>query len=118
VPTGRQEDVIEKKDDDPWEQLGKETLVVREEQYHVQTVDLMVAVSQFCHYYPGEFRDGEIGWRRFWLLYNEIPRIGAALRWNITESVKTGYGLWEGDDNARKTLKRLHNSDFKLANGE
>lgn len=118
MPEGRQAE-LNAAVDDPWEQASKETLVIRDDKRTVnQLPDLMFAVSQFCHFYPGEFRDGEIGWCRFWLLYNEIPRLGAVYRWNTTEAVKTGVGFWEGGDEARRTLRKIHNDDLKLATGE
>ena len=118
MPTGTETvELVEKAD--PWTQAANESLVVRTEKVtETKSVDLMYCVSQFCHYYPGEFQSGNISWRLFWLLYNEIPRLGASQRWNMTESVRVAYGMWEGTDEARRTLRNIHKNDLKLANGE
>lgn len=74
-------------------------------------------VAQFCHYYPGEFKSGEIGWRLFWILFYQIGRIGSIQRHNIMIGTQIGTGFWNVTDEGRSTLERLANKESSAAFG-
>lgn len=57
--------------------------------------DLRDVVARFCAKYPGAFRDGEIPWVLFWMLYERLYVVLALDRLTQTEAVQLGMG-YEG----------------------
>ena len=102
---------------DAWDIAANESIVQREDRSHIEP-DLMTAISKFCHWYPGEFKNGSIPWRTFWLMYHEIPRLYAQRQYDIAEGTRTGYGFWKATRDGASTLRKLHKENWELSNGK
>jgi hypothetical protein len=61
-------------------------------------------VVHFVTAYPGEFREGDIGWLYFWFLYRRINIAMALRRVNDTRSVALGFGGKEATTEAQKDI--------------
>lgn len=57
-----------------------------------------MAEARFCHWYPGRFSNGSIGWLKFWQLYWKIPNVQAEWRVYIAQAI--GYAL--ADEKSQK----------------
>jgi len=63
----------------------------------------MAMVAEFEHVYPGLFREGAIGWRYFWSLYQRIRVVRARNR--LESMFSAAYGLViQSDGDAGKQM--------------
>jgi hypothetical protein len=59
--------------------------------------NVMIIVAQFCRLYPGEFQNGNIGWRLFWGLWAKRESAQAFDRNSQTHAFMLGSGMFSGD---------------------
>jgi hypothetical protein len=65
----------------------------------------MASVAEFEHFYPGLFREGAVGFRYFWALFNRIPMIRARNRLDLMFAAAYGLVLQAtGDTGAKEML--------------
>lgn len=91
---------------DEWKQAAKESLeqAPEEEQppQHTKHRELRLStiVAQFCAIWPGAFQDGNIGWRRFWVMWNEREAVHAVHHINAIKSATIARGLANNNSTA------------------
>ena len=115
-PGREQEEVTEK---DEWDLLEEETEPVPySKPVADRTISIDYAVAQFMHYYPGEFKDGQIYWKRFWALYAQLPHLTAIERVNIYRGNMIVQGLTMGSDDFQRHIRKELDDTLRLASGQ
>lgn len=99
------------REQDEWDVVAKESVVVREEpDYGIKTIHLDLIVSQFCHVYPGEFKNGDIPFFLFWMMWAHCFRIIALNKVIAAEAHLIGTNITNGSDKSVQQLRRM--SDY------
>lgn len=107
----------EVKELDEWDVAAQESVSKPPSPTTTQQPSLAFIVSQVCHFYPGEFRGGDIGWSYFWMLYNNLYRITAIHRVTMTQSALLSGGVMNATDASKPMLQREVKRDINIAQG-
>lgn len=97
---------------DEWDIVAEESVVKRESPTKNTVIHLDLIVSQFCHAYPGEFQNGDIPFRLFWMLWSHFHRIVMLHKTIHAESYMIGKSVSIGSDKAKKHFEHMTEYTF------